>query len=259
VKGIDLYSKSIIPLVINILVVVLLVLAVSGLTLHRDMTASSFSFVIAIDVSQSMGATDLYPDRITAAKETSKDFIDLLPRASRVGAVSFSGNTYVQSELTDNKEILKDSIDDIQITEYGGTDIFEAISISLNLLRDEENKAIILLSDGQINVGNMDDVIELANNKNVLVHTIGVGTLEGGETLFGISKLDEDSLKSLSYNTGGEFFKVDSIEDMKTSFKQIIPLTKKNGSNNLFAYLIMTAIFFFIAGQLYGNSKKISI
>lgn len=259
VKGIDLYSKNIIYLLINFLFMSLLVLALSGLVLHKEMTASSFSYIIAIDSSQSMGADDLIPDRLTSAKTSSIEFIDALPYESNVGVVSFSGNTYIHKDLTKNKLDLKDSIRTITLTKFGGTDMFEAVSISINLLKNEENKAIILLSDGQINVNDIDTVIELARGEDTIIHTLGIGTFEGGSTAFGVSRLDEDILKSLAYSTGGKFFKIGSSEELSKSFEEIIPLTKKIGSINLAPYLLILLIFLFLAAQFYNKYKVISV
>ncbi len=257
VKGIDLYSKNVILLAFNILFVVLLVFALSGLTLHKEVDASSFSFVIAIDNSESMSATDIEPDRLSAAKGTAINFINSLPYESYVAVLSFSGDSSIEQALTKNKQEIKDAIDRIEVSSVGGTDIFEAVSSSAELLKGEKNKAIILLSDGQINVGNINDVVDNAKFNEVLINTIGIGTLAGGEATYGISKLDEDSLKSLSYNTGGKYFDVNSREEMRESFSQIIGVTRRLSSMDLSYYLIIIAIILFIIKEFLLSINKI--
>jgi len=259
IKGIDLYSKNIVYFFINLLIFIVVVLSLSGLTLHKEMNASSFSYVIAIDSSQSMGADDISPNRLTYAKKASVEFIGALPYESRVGVLSFSGNTYIHQDLTKDKLVLKDSIGEIEMTSFGGTDIVEVITIALNILKNEESKAIILLSDGQINVKNIDVILSLAMEKDTIVHTIGIGTIKGGNADFGISKLDEDMLKSLAYNTGGKFFKVGNNEELVESFKKIIPLTRKMGSINLSPYLLILLLILFVVSQFYNNYKSISL
>jgi len=259
VKGIDLYSKNLIILSLNVLIVLSLIFALAGLTIHQEMKSSSFSYVITIDSSQSMGAKDLVPDRLSAAKESAKEFIDLLPIGTNVGVTSFSGNTKIEQKLTNDKGALKNAIDNIKLTDIGGTDIFEAYTTSSLLLQKEQNKAIIILSDGQINVGNIDDVINSAVIDETVIHTIGIGTVEGGNTSFGLSKLDEDSLKSLAYSTKGRYFNVASKDKMKESFKEIIPLTDKVVAINLSFYLIILTTILFIAWLIMNEVSKVSI
>jgi Ca-activated chloride channel family protein len=257
VKGIDLYSKNIMLLVFNILFVVLLVFSLSGLTLYREVEASSFSFVIAIDSSESMGATDISPSRIEVAKETAVNFIDSLPYESYVAVISFAGDSYVEQELTKSKQAIKYAINNLELSSIGGTDVFEAVSVSTRLLKRENSKAVILLSDGQINVGEMDETIDYAKYNEILVHTIGIGTVEGGEVSYGLSKLDEDSLKSLAYNTEGRYFNVKNREEMEQSFSQIIGATKRLGDINLSIYLIMIVIILFVIKQFLLSINKI--
>ncbi len=259
VRGIDIYSKNIITLIINILIVMSLVFSLSGLTLHMEMKSSSFSYVIAIDSSESMGAKDLKPDRLTAAKESAKLFIDSLPIGTKIGLTSFASNTYIEKKLTDNKDSLKFAIDNIKLTDIGGTDIFEAYRTSSNILDKELNKAMIILSDGQINTGNTDEVITEALRDSLVIHTIGVGTVSGGNTSFGISKLDEDSLKSLAYSTKGRYFNVVTKDKMKESFSEIIPLTKRIAAIDLSFYMIMLTIILFIILQFVNQATKVSI
>jgi len=259
VKGIDLYSKNIVVLTLNIIIIITLVFSLSGLTMHKEMEVSSFSFVIAIDISQSMGATDVDPDRLTAAKDSTIYFIDSLPYKPRVGILSFAGNAYIDQDITESKDEIEDAINNIEITEFGGTDIFEAISIASFMLDDEENKAIILFSDGQMNVGNTGEIIEHALKRDIIIHTFGVGTLSGGITDYGFSRMDEEILRSLSYSTEGQYFKVTSIEDLKESFDTIAPLTTKVRAIDLSFFLLIATVVLFILQQFLVDVIKIRI
>lgn len=257
IKGIDLYSKNIFLLAFNILFIILLVFALAGFTLYREVEASSFSFVIAIDNSESMSASDLKPSRIDTARKTATDFVNTLPYESYLAVVSFSGDSYIEQELTKNKQALKYAIENIEISEVGGTDVLEAISTATKILRKEENKAVILLSDGQINVGSVDEAVDYAKYNEVMVHAIGIGTVEGGEVSYGLSKLDEESLKSLAYSTEGRYFNVKDKTEMESSFAQIIGATRKLGSVNLSIYLIIITIALFVLKQFLLSINKI--
>ena len=92
---------------------------------------------------------------------------------------------------------------------------------------------------------------------DALIHTIGIGSIEGGETSYGFSKLDEDSLKSLAYNTGGKYFNVNNREELSESFSQLAGVTTRLGSSNLSPYLIMIIIILFIIKQFLMSINKL--
>ncbi len=259
IRGIDFFSKNIVILVLSVIIILLLVLALAGMTLHFERNASSFSFVIAVDVSQSMEAEDLSPSRIDAAKETAKNFVDFSPFSTRMGVVSFSGTTVIEQEVTDKKELVKSAIDELWLSNFGGTDIYEAIIISTNLLKNEENKAIIILSDGQVNINGINEGIEYANDNDVIINTIAIGTKQGGITSYGISKLDEDSLKSIAYNTQGQYFNAEDKEALSESFNSIMGITMRKVSLEMSYYLIILSIILFSVEYLLINTRYKSI
>src|SRR3989338_10227127 len=259
IKGVSLYSKNLGELAIFILMIIAVSFFVSGLTLHKEVEASSFSYVIVIESSQSMGAVDLFPNRLEVAKKTSINFLDSLPSSSRAAIVSFSGNTIIEQRISENKFILENAIQSIELSEVGGTDVYEAVIISIGLLENEENKAIILLSDGQVNVGDIEEIFKSAREQNVIVHTIGVGTKEGGATRFGISKLDEDSLKALSYNTNGKFYFISSEEDLENAFDDIIELKPGIASINLSFYFGMIIVLLIFLHEVLSYRSKITL
>jgi Ca-activated chloride channel homolog len=255
VSGVDFFSKNIVTTILSCFIVSLLVLSAAGLTLHRQAYASSFSFVLAIDVSRSMEAKDLYPSRLEAAKETAKGFIDAAPATTRIGLISFSGNAFINQEVTDNKEMVKDAVDGLDIGSIDGTDIYEVVITSTNLLKGEEGGSIILLSDGQMNVGEAEETIAYANKYNIIINTLAIGTKEGGQTVYGISKLDEDSLKALAYNTGGTYSYAADQGALSQSIESILKLSKRKVSVDLSDYLIIAAIVLFTLEYLLVNSR----
>ena len=255
ISGIDLYSKNIVVLFIAILILILLVLALSGLSVNAAIQTSKMSFVIAIDTSKSMEATDFSPTRLGAAKQIASDFVNGGKFGSEVGIISFSGNSFIEQEVTADKELLKSAIEKTDFKDLGGTDIAEAIVTSVNLLGTRENKAILLLSDGQINVDGIESAINYANKQGVIIHTVAIGTSQGGMTGFGISKVDEDSLKSLAYNTGGSFFSAANNADLQDSFTKISQLEIANKNIDLSSYLLMAAIVIFIVEFFLVNTR----
>ena len=258
IEGVDFFSKNITDLVLSILIVSLLIFTISGLTLQTINQASAFSFVIAIDNSQSMSATDLPPNRLAASQETASHFVESTLFGTRIGLISFAGTSYIEEDLTIDRGLISKKIKEIKLNEYGGTDLHEAVLTASNMLKNEKNKALILLSDGQINVGNLNETIDYANRENMLIHTIGIGTIEGGETIYGLSKLDEDALKALSYNTWGSYFEAENQEALEQSFRNILGLTVRKVSIDISGYLVSFAIILFVIKFFLMQTKYIN-
>ena len=258
IEGVDFFSKNITDLVLSILIVSLLIFTISGLTLQTINQASAFSFVIAIDNSQSMSATDLPPNRLAASQETASHFVESTLFGTRIGLISFAGTSYIEEDLTIDRGLISKKIKEIKLNEYGGTDLHEAVLTASNMLKTEKNKALILLSDGQINVGNLNETIDYANRENLLIHTIGIGTIEGGETIYGLSKIDQDALKALSYNTWGSYFEAENQEALEQSFRNILGLTVRKVSIDISGYLVSFAIILFVIKFFLMQTKYIN-
>ncbi len=255
IKGIDFFSKNLLILSLSIIVVFVFIMALAGLTIHIDVNASSYSFVIAVDTSQSMEADDIEPSRLEAAKEAAKNFIDILPFGTKIGIVSFSGNALIESDMTETRINAKSAVDNIEISDISGTDIYEAVITSSNMLKGEDARAVILLSDGQSNVADPEQIISYANRNNVVIYAIAVGTEEGGATSYGVSKVDEEFLKSLAYNTDGQFFRAISKEELIDSFSNTIITTKKKIGINMKDYLLIAGIVLFALEYILINSR----
>ena len=255
IRGIDFFSKNIILLVFSCVIIFLLVIAVSGTTLHITVKGSAESFVIAIDTSLSMEADDIIPNRLEAAKKAARDFVDYSPELTKLGVISFSGNALIEQSLTDAKSSLKTAINEVSLSSVGGTDLYEAIVTSSNLLQGENGKAIILLSDGQINVGDVKEAISYANENDLIVNAIAVGTADGGTTSYGISKVDEESLQAIAYNTDGKFFMVSSGDELEVVFREIVREEKTKVSVDLMRYSLLTSIVLFVLMYYLVNSR----
>jgi Ca-activated chloride channel homolog len=255
IKGIDFFSKNLVILVINVLVIFLVAMGLAGLKLHTELDASVHSFIIAVDNSKSMEADDFLPNRLEAAKDAAIGFVGATPVATRIGVISFSGNSFIEQDVSDSKVLVETAIENIVLSDIGGTDLSEAMITSTNLLRSEDSRAVILISDGQINVGEVGDIIDYANENLVLIHTIAIGTDEGGQTSYGLSKLDEDSLSALAYNTGGKYFRASSVEELEKSFVDAITLTNKKVGIPVGSYALMAALVLFVLSYFLMNTR----
>lgn len=244
---IEFFSKNFVALYINLTMLVLMIFALAGAGLTFNATTSSFSYAIVIDSSQSMTATDVSPNRFVLAKEEAKNFVDLLPSGIEVGIIGFSGDASIYQELTSSKIKVKMAIDAIGIGEISGTNVYNALLAANTIFGTKQAKAVILISDGQQNIRDAPEVIRYINRNNLMVNTIAVGTIEGG-TMEGfemISKVDEDFLKSLAFNSGGQFFRVSDVNGMKDSFEKIFTDTNKDVTIELDVYFLLAAIFIF--------------
>ncbi len=242
IKGIDIYSKNIMMPFFFCLLVIFLALSIAGIGVKMERQTSSSSFVIAIDSSRSMESNDLMPTRIEAAKETASNFVENSKINTRFSVISFSTTAKLEQAITDDKEILLNAIDSVGLSNSGGTNVYGAVVLGSDNLKNEESKVIILLSDGQINIGTLEETIDYANENKVIVHSVAIGTLGGGNASYGISKLDEESLKALAFNTGGSFFRVQDRENLASSLEFISGLEIKKVSIELSSYLALISI-----------------
>ncbi len=256
IKGVEIFSKNVTVLYINIIIIVLVVLSVSGVSITRNVGASQVSFVLAIDSSGSMAAQDILPNRLEAAKKTSIDFLKMVPEKTKIAVVSFSGSTFVEQELTEDKGLLENIIFNLGIKSIGGTDILGAVIASTNLLRNEEAKTIILISDGQANINTLQDIIDYSNKNRVRIHCLGIGTEEGGtDESGGVFKLSESTLRTIAENTEGEYYSIQNIEDFYYSLNDIVGRTEKRAVHDLSLVLMVIALILFIINFILINTR----
>ncbi len=145
-------------------------------------TSRGADLVLAVDVSQSMAARDLRPDRLGAARREAEAIVQALP-GSRVGVVVFAGEARLVSPLSTDGEGLASLLETLEIGEAGapGTDVGSAIRLAAQLLRrpGDRPRAIVLLSDGENLSGDPRGAADAARQADVRLFTIGVGSLEG--------------------------------------------------------------------------------
>ena len=255
IKGVEFYSKNLVILILTCLLMLVIIFASAGLTLRTEVEASSFSFAIAIDSSASMGADDFKPTRLDSAKDTALQFVEQNPISTRFGVISFGSAARLEQDVIDNKELVSKAVEDIKVSASGGTNLYDAVVLGVNILRGYDNKSMIFLSDGQINIGNLQEAIDYANDNNLIIHTIAIGTEEGGESAYGLTKLDEESLQAISFNTKGSYFKAKDKEATAAAFSKIADLKMKRVSIPLSNYLFSLSILLIVVIYYLANSR----
>jgi Ca-activated chloride channel family protein len=207
-------------------------------------TAQGIDIVLCLDTSTSMEAMDLVPNRLAAAIQVSKAFIEGRV-ADRIGLVCFGGQAITQCPLTADHQTLLTYLEHIEPGQTGidGTAIGTGIATSVNRLKRAKGKSkvIILLTDGRNNAGEIEPLAaaELAKKLNVRIYTIGAATR--GEAPVKVRDplgfdrqvmvrvdLDEESLTAIAQRTGGKFFRATDTEGLVEIFKQIDRLEKND-------------------------------
>lgn len=231
------------PFILRMLALTALIIAISrpqSTSKRTEREREGIDIIMSLDVSGSMKAMDLKPDRLEAAKNVAKEFIAKRPD-DRIGLTVFSGEAYTQCPLTTDHKVLNalfDKIDNTNIEQ--GTAIGDGLATSVNRIKDSEaiSKVIILLTDGVQNVGSLDpkSAAEIAKVYGIRVYTIGVGTrgkapikvdgFFGPQTTMMDVKIDEEVLKEVSSITEGKYFRATDNESLKEIYNTIDKLEK---------------------------------
>ena len=206
-------------------------------------TNKGIDIVMAIDVSASMLAQDLKPNRLEALKTVAINFVNQRPN-DRIGIVIYAGESFTQTPITSDKRIVKNTINNIRWGQLdGGTAIGMGLGSAVNRLKDSKakSKVIILLTDGVNNAGFVDPrtATELAKELGIKAYTIGLGTTgmalspayrDGGTGKIIFQKMpveiDEDLLKYIAKETGGKYFRATDNKKLRAIYNEINKLEK---------------------------------
>jgi Ca-activated chloride channel family protein len=206
----------------------------------QNVTTEGIDMVMALDISASMLAEDLKPNRIEAAKKVAERFVDSRPD-DRIGLVVFGGESFTQCPITSDHSVLKNLFSGIQSGMLAdGTAIGEGLATAVNRIKGSKakSKVIILLTDGVNNIGEISPQTagEIAKTFGIRVYTIGVGTKGMApypvKTPFGIQyqnmevQIDEDVLKQIADETGGKYFRATNTEKLKEIYAEIDKMEK---------------------------------
>ena len=236
--------------IINVFRIITLLLVIVALARPQEIsnsirtkTSSGIDIVIAVDISSSMLAQDLKPNRLEALKTVASQFIN--DRINdRIGLVIYAGESYTKTPVTSDKDVVIRSLSDITFDGVieDGTAIGMGLATSVNRLKESKakSKVIILLTDGVNNSGFIDPstAADLAANFEIKTYTIGLGTNgnarapvalnPNGSFRFGMTKveIDEVLLKNVANKTGGLYFRATDNKKLEEIYNEINKLEK---------------------------------
>jgi len=209
----------------------------------KTKTNKGIDIVMAIDISASMLAKDLRPNRLESLKSVAGKFIKGRPN-DRIGIVLYAGESYTKTPITSDKSIVLGSLKEVTYDSRvsGGTAIGMGLATAVNRLKDSKakSKVIILLTDGVNNTGTIDPKIasQLASSFGIKVYTIGLGTngmalspvaiRPNGTFVFNRVKveIDEALLKEIAKNTDGKYFRATNNRKLEAIYAEINKLEK---------------------------------
>ena len=206
---------------------------------NQTKTTKGIDIVMAIDLSSSMLAKDLRPNRMEALKEVASNFVDARPN-DRIGVVVYAAEAYTKTPVTSDKAIVKEAIRDIKYDNVlqDGTGIGMGLTTAVNRLKDSKakSKIIILLTDGVNNSGFIEPetASEIAKEYGIKVYTIGLGSNGRAEFPYAYApngkgflykmmpvEIDEKLMKTIARNTGGKYFRANSNSKLESIYNEI--------------------------------------
>lgn len=231
------------PFVLRMLAIALLIVVLArpqSTNSWQNSSTEGIDIVMAMDISTSMLAEDLKPNRLEAAKDVAASFINGRQN-DNIGLVVFAAESFTQCPLTIDHGVLLNLFKDIQPgIIQDGTAIGLGLANAVSRIKDSQakSKVIILLTDGVNNTGEIAPVTaaEIAKTFGIRVYTIGVGTQ--GEapypipTAFGVQyqnvpvEIDEQVLKQIASTTGGQYFRATDNSSLKEIYSEIDQLEK---------------------------------
>jgi Ca-activated chloride channel family protein len=238
--------------------------------------------VIALDVSKSMLANDIQPDRLSRAKNLIMALADKMGN-DRVAFVIFAGRSYLQIPLTVDYSSLKMMVQNVTpaMVPTQGTVIGEAIDMSIGCFSQTErkHKSLIIISDGEDHDEKAAQKVKEAADQGIIVHTVGIGSPQG-TTLYDpetravkldesgnpvISKLNEEELKSLAAKGGGNYYLLQNAEDVASKLvTNLESMEQKNlgavvysDFTSYFQYFLLVGFIALVVELLIPGAKNI--
>ncbi|GMQ23496.1 hypothetical protein Aoki45_01780 [Algoriphagus sp. oki45] len=224
-------------LTLRTLYFVLFLIAFAGPSIgnsFKEIQEEGKDIFIAVDLSQSMVATDILPNRLSRIQFELKELLKSFP-SDRIGLIIFSTEAFMQLPLTYDQAVLNLYIDGLNIglVPNLGTDLTTPLKMALDKFEKDESqevksKAVILISDGEHFGDDLDEVADQMQENGIRVFSLGVGSEKGGEMPRGnglvmdpntgqpaLTQLNRDPLQYLASETGGEYFEIsDQAKEM---------------------------------------------
>lgn len=210
--------------------------------------------IIALDVSNSMLAQDIQPNRLERAKQAIARLVDQLTN-DRIGLIVFAGDAYVQLPVTNDYTSAKMFLSSISpgIVPKQGTAIGTAINLASNSFspQEETSKVIIVISDGENHEDNPVEQATLAAEKGIIVHAIGIGSQQGAPIPTGsnsqdflrdkddnvvVTRLDEETLSKVAISTGGKYIRANNTQiGLMPIFEEINRMEREEFKEKIFS------------------------
>lgn len=205
---------------------------------NQTKTTKGIDIVMAVDVSGSMLAKDLKPNRMEALKDVAQTFVENRPN-DRIGLVVYAAEAYTKTPVTSDKAIILEAIKSIKYDNVlqDGTGIGMGLTTAINRLKDSKakSKIIILLTDGVNNAGFIEPetASDIAEQYGIKVYTIGIGTNGTAEFPYAIAtngkflfrmmpvEIDEKLLRSIAKKTKGKYFRATSNSKLEQIYEEI--------------------------------------
>ncbi len=241
-KGLKVYLRHL-PFLLRMIILALLIITIArpqAIDSWEKSETQGIDIMLALDISGSMLAQDLQPNRLEAVKKVAAEFITDR-KNDNIGLVIFAGETFTQCPMTTDHKVLLNLLNEV---DFGmiedGTAIGLGLANSVNRLKDSESKSkiVILLTDGSNNRGQIAPMTaaDLAKSYGIRVYTIGAGTKGTAptpvQTPFGIRMqnmpvdIDEDILTDIANLTGGKYFRAVDNESLREIYHEIDQLEK---------------------------------
>jgi len=233
----------------------------------QEVKRKGVEIIIALDVSNSMNATDIQPSRLERAKQVISSLVDRLSD-DKIGLIVFAGDAYTQIPITTDYVSAKMFLSNITTSSVPvqGTAIGKAINLGVKSFTNSDlQKVIIVITDGENHEDDPVDAAKQANEKGILVYTIGMGMPEGAPIPEGpsylqnfkrdkngnivISKLDEETLAKTALAGGGEYMRGNNAyAGIKKLFERLEKLNRKEYESKIYSeYDDQFHYFFFLA------------
>lgn len=231
------------PFVLRLIALVFLIIALArpqSTNSWQNSTTEGIDIMLSIDISTSMLAEDLRPNRLEAAKDVAASFITGRPN-DNIGLVVFAGESFTQCPLTTDHAVLLNLLKDIRCGMIeDGTAIGHGLATSVIRLKDSQakSKVVILLTDGSNNRGEVapSTAAEIARTYGIRVYTIAVGTKGTApypiQTAIGVQyqnipvEIDEQTLTQIAQKTGGQYFRATNNKALKSIYEEIDQMEK---------------------------------
>lgn len=204
----------------------------------KTKTTKGIDIVMAIDVSGSMLAKDLRPNRMEALKKVAQGFVEARPN-DRIGIVVYASEAYTKTPVTSDKAVVLDALRSVKYDNIlqDGTGIGMGLSTAINRLKDSKakSKVVILMTDGVNNAGFIEPetASNIAKEFGIKVYTIAIGTNGMAEFPYAIApngsflfkmmpvEIDEKLLRGIAANTGGKYFRATSNSSLSNVYEEI--------------------------------------